>query len=278
MDEDIRNALFMDEDEDGVFEELDDDFILQASAEPEAPDFDFDAHIARLIAASERDLEKVPARKWDDTTGKMVMKSIDEEEEEYEEDEFDDEGNSVVSSLNEEERLALDSQFEKTLEEYDDRQLGYIEESDDEEVGGYIDFEDENEYLDEVMEEFLIDQIEQGKYNRKDEILSKKFEALKLQKDKLPDNETIETSLKEEFQEQLLKQAEAEDIIQEVDELVAKQTDDDVWNSQVYLNKKPVADSWDCETILSSYSVLDNHPSLIRVCFLLNIMKFIVNI
>lgn len=29
MDEDIRNALFNDEDEFGAFEELDDDFVIQ---------------------------------------------------------------------------------------------------------------------------------------------------------------------------------------------------------------------------------------------------------
>lgn len=31
MDEDIRNALFEDEDELGLFEELDDDFVAQVS-------------------------------------------------------------------------------------------------------------------------------------------------------------------------------------------------------------------------------------------------------
>ena len=50
MDPDIAEALFGDAadvaDEDWV---LDDDFVAQAAAEPEAPDFDFDAHIAALI-------------------------------------------------------------------------------------------------------------------------------------------------------------------------------------------------------------------------------------
>lgn len=49
MDPDIRAALFEDEDEEGGFEALDDDFVLQVMQEPEKPDFDFDAHIARLI-------------------------------------------------------------------------------------------------------------------------------------------------------------------------------------------------------------------------------------
>lgn len=50
MDPDIAEALFGDAadatDEDWV---LDDDFVAQAAAEPETPDFDFDAHIAALI-------------------------------------------------------------------------------------------------------------------------------------------------------------------------------------------------------------------------------------
>ena len=55
MDADIRAAMF---DPSYEAEELEDDFVLQASQAPEGAeadgDFDYDAHIARLIAASER--------------------------------------------------------------------------------------------------------------------------------------------------------------------------------------------------------------------------------
>ena len=55
MDEDLHAALFEDCDEEGgTFEELDDDFVVQASQPPpqgdDTQDFDFDAHIARLLA------------------------------------------------------------------------------------------------------------------------------------------------------------------------------------------------------------------------------------
>ncbi len=50
MDDDIHDALFNDEDADGLFEELQDDFISQAMTEPVVLDFDYDAHIANLIA------------------------------------------------------------------------------------------------------------------------------------------------------------------------------------------------------------------------------------
>lgn len=50
MDEDLKAALFDGFDENGEFEELNDDFVLEVMEEPEVPDFDFDAHIAKLIA------------------------------------------------------------------------------------------------------------------------------------------------------------------------------------------------------------------------------------
>jgi hypothetical protein len=50
MDDDLYTALFDDADENGEFEALDDDFVTQVMEEPEVPDFDFDAHIAALIA------------------------------------------------------------------------------------------------------------------------------------------------------------------------------------------------------------------------------------
>lgn len=50
MDDDIRAALFDDADELGEFEELQDDFVSQVIAAPEDSTFDYDAHIAALIA------------------------------------------------------------------------------------------------------------------------------------------------------------------------------------------------------------------------------------
>lgn len=50
MDDDLKAALFDGFDENGDFEELLDDFVVEVMKEPELPDFDFDAHIAKLIA------------------------------------------------------------------------------------------------------------------------------------------------------------------------------------------------------------------------------------
>jgi hypothetical protein len=50
MDDDLKAALFEGADEEGEFEELQDDFVVQVMNAPEEADFDFDAHIAELIA------------------------------------------------------------------------------------------------------------------------------------------------------------------------------------------------------------------------------------
>ena len=52
MDPDIADALFGDAADVDAAEDwvLDDDFVAQAAVEPDTPDFDFDAHIAALIA------------------------------------------------------------------------------------------------------------------------------------------------------------------------------------------------------------------------------------
>jgi hypothetical protein len=50
MDKDIRAALFDGFDDEGEFEELQDDFVADAMGAGGDTDFDFDAHIAKLIA------------------------------------------------------------------------------------------------------------------------------------------------------------------------------------------------------------------------------------
>ena len=53
MDEDLHAALFDDdvmfgEGNDCAFEEINDDFVSSAMAEPETPDFDYDKHIGQF--------------------------------------------------------------------------------------------------------------------------------------------------------------------------------------------------------------------------------------
>lgn len=129
--------------------------------EPEEPDFDFDAHIAKLIARSEQTLginDKLNDRfkvRFDCDADKDDEEGEYEDFEEFPDDFLDDDemlmmmGSSGISSsnttgrslrgvgvsdnddaavqeLSAEEREALELQFERTLEEYEDGEIGYL--------------------------------------------------------------------------------------------------------------------------------------------------------
>jgi protein LTV1 len=126
MDDDIRDALFGEDDLFGDFEELQDDFIMEAMKEPEQPDFNFDAHIAALISRSERMAKGVDSkpRGWE-------RKAVDEDDED---DDFSFADSSADAQaggrakLNAEQQAIVDAEFDKTLEEYDDDNIGDLEE------------------------------------------------------------------------------------------------------------------------------------------------------
>ena len=135
MDDDIREALFG---EAADFEELQDDFVLQAMQEPETPDFDFDAHIAALIARSERMAigEDALPRGWGG-----VHETDDDDEEDELSVGFSDAAESRMSQMDAprnrfiksklvsaEQQAVIDAEFEKTLLEYDDADIGDLAE------------------------------------------------------------------------------------------------------------------------------------------------------
>lgn len=125
--------------------------------EPEEPDFDFDAHIAKLIARSEQTLgindklnDRFKVRFDCDTAGRDDEDEDNEEDfEEFPDDFLDDDmlmmmgssstagrslrgvgltdnADAAVQELSAEEREALELQFERTLEEYEDGEIGYL--------------------------------------------------------------------------------------------------------------------------------------------------------
>ena len=121
MDEDMEEALFgsdVEEEEEeggegglGGFEELNDDFILQAGREPDSEEeaeeggegggggFDFEAHMAMLIAKSEKSLGWAPARGWEDgeleklqrLTPHKGLEGYDTDEDEEEDEDLEEE-------------------------------------------------------------------------------------------------------------------------------------------------------------------------------------------
>jgi hypothetical protein len=190
MDEDLRAALFADEDEDGEgFEELDDDFVLQVMQEPIVPDFDFDAHIAALLARSEKQLVATnKARGWDDAEAKKLKKirnkkSIhfddddddDDDDEDNDDDDDDDSGlfddidpedllregqEEAVDEFANQRRAFVDAQLEEALHDYDDAHIGDLEDVLDSDVEGEIDLDDleHNVAFNSALDEFLQDE------------------------------------------------------------------------------------------------------------------------
>lgn len=50
-----------------------------------------------------------------------------------------------------------------------------------------------------------------------------------------------------------------------INNVSAEQEFNDMMLSQEYLREEREQEQWDCETILTTYSTLDNHPSVIQV-------------
>lgn len=273
MDEDIRDALFGNNQED--FEELADDFITEALKEPEQPDFDYEAHIANLLLKSERSMGiATAARGWDNNDDDL-------EEFEYEDDEEFEEshrriGHSSTSnnnknnvekrrvspndqlsettsqysrynSVREEERQErLDEQLDAVLEEYEEEEIGDL----DEVEGGAIDIYGTNDILEAALDEFLQD--------KKDHVLA---EGVSVKKGSrvVPAEEEDREPTAESAAVPEIDDADATESASVTEEVV------DIATCQEYLRETRVELEWDCESILSTYSTLDNHPSLIKI-------------
>jgi protein LTV1 len=248
MDQDLREALINDE----AFEEIDDDFMVQAATadadDDDANDgVDYDAHIAKLMEAA----SGVPKYKGD----------LSDDEEEFDEDdeEFSDEDDErdLDDAEKAEQQRVLDALFEKTLaEEYDDEQLGELEEDDPETRGELV---LEGELLDAIVEDFVTVRLEmlhdEGKVgnplrsgNRLKEILEECEKERELEEadgdanDTLPEDDDDESARQSEELEQTLQA---------------------LYTRNAYLTARE-DEQWDCETIVSTYSNLDNHPTLLR--------------
>jgi len=72
-----------------------------------------------------------------------------------------------------------------------------------------------------------------------------------------------EVDVAKEYQEQEKLQREYR---YAVDQMIAESTvhDKEIETCQEYLQETRIDDEWDCETILSTYSTLDNHPTVIK--------------
>mmetsp|Transcript_4290 Transcript_4290/g.12743 ORF Transcript_4290/g.12743 Transcript_4290/m.12743 type:complete len:482 (-) Transcript_4290:168-1613(-) len=223
MDADVRAAMF---DPSYEAEELEDDFVLQASrAAPEgeeAEQFDYDAHIARLIAASERH---------------VFVADSDEEEDEY----YPDEGTDHELGR----RGDVESDFLKVLDQYDSDECGAPEEEDEEDEEDRVGLESTE--LEGILDEFLDEQV-------RSKLLISPQAADPTERpaaDPTPSEHHPESEPEGSDHERAdsISGLEASDMAAEF--------------GPGYLVPKPEP-QWDCETVLSTYSNLDNHPSTLK--------------
>ncbi|ETV92047.1 hypothetical protein H310_13572 [Aphanomyces invadans] len=241
MDEDLREALVNDE----AFEELTDDFMLQAAQElPDDADgadvaadgFDYDAHIAKLMAAA----EGIPKYRGHISDDEDDDEDDDEEGCEYTDEEHEDDGQDKDDA-----QRALDDAFEKLMaEEYDDEQVGELEED---ETRGKL-----------VLEGDLLDQIVDDYVNIRQELMA--------DEGRLGNPLRSGNRLKEILAECAVELADSDDVVMKpTDPVPAVEQPADLsdLSSNPYLVQR-IDDQWDCETIVSTYSNLDNHPTVIR--------------
>lgn len=273
MDDDIALALFGDFDE-GSFEEILDDFCLTAAQEPEGGDeeetgFDFESHVQALMEKAR--LAELGAagvntndHHWGRndaaffSKGKALRTNLDLDDDDESgnfDNDFGDFGEhdevkcGVVAKLNPEEEKALCDKFELTLAEYDSDDVGELF-NEMEDIGGDRELEGDqaleaalNEYLEEKEDEILF----AGTVHLPDYRRSCGFHTLEV-KDQQADD--------------------IKEVIQEATEFLASPPVDlppeEILIDGVSYYSQKHRNPWDCESILSTYSNLDNNPAVIE--------------
>ncbi|GMF49317.1 unnamed protein product [Phytophthora fragariaefolia] len=249
MDDDLREALVNDE----AFEKLDDNFVVQAAeenADGGADDFDYDAHIAKLMEAASGITPLCRGNITDSEDDEFS-----EDEEEFSDGEGEHEGVETPEDRDEAQR-ALDELFEKTLvEEYDDDQLGELEEDDPETRGKEV---LDGELLAAVVEDYAFMQQEladaEGKLGnplRAGNHLKQVLEECEAERHAYEYDENADTEDEEEPEDSVARAEREEKELQEL------------FERNQYLQREE-REQWDCETIVSTYSTLDNHPTVLR--------------
>ncbi|KYR01737.1 hypothetical protein DLAC_01747 [Tieghemostelium lacteum] len=202
VDTDLIQALG----DDGDFEDIDEDFILQANG-------------GTLDGLNDE---------INQTRDRLRRFNMDEDDEYYPEDGYDEDGRPI--DLEKQNRVVdeiMDFQFQKALEQYEEEEIGEL---DYEETQGQF----STEKFEDVFDEFL------DNYNENHLPLMTQLENLKKSNAIIP--------LTEEEKKQIIARDWSKDILVQVEE---PQQENEL-------------DKWDCETIISTYSTIYNHPSLIK--------------
>ena len=225
MERDLSDALVNAD----CFEEMDDEFMNQALAAPDQDDneddindgFDYDAHIARLIAAADGD----SFRQYQEPDSDEDDDDIDEDYEHVE---------NVPGSIQE-----LDSLFEKIMTEYDDDQIGDLEGEEEDELQGTVLLE--GDFLNELVDDFI-----------------------NMKQDLMDDEGAVGNPLRAGINDLKAILMECEENQRDAEEAPVEEfnPENEPLPFQEYLAAREV-ERWDCETIVSTYSNVENHPTFI---------------
>ncbi|KAL7522314.1 hypothetical protein ACHAWX_007004 [Stephanocyclus meneghinianus] len=298
MEEDVARALFEDYEE-GEYEEILDDFCLTANMEPEETDggasgasgeFNFEEHIRSLMEKARmkengggdgRELE-------DDFFGGVTPLHARIEEEEGECDDFDYDqygeeedsldrefngpGENYAKPMNDEQQRLLCQKFEEALLEYDSDDVGDLDDE-CEEIVGSRPLEGDAQ-LEAALDEFLTEKedeilIEGTKHlNQKKRTGGSGYSALvgktMVHASQLSGNDDPSKTLLiniEESKKQMQKELADADAILANPEMDLP-PEEILIDGKSYFSETP-RNPWDCESILSTYSNLDNNPVVI---------------
>jgi protein LTV1 len=295
LDPELADALFNFEEND--FEEILDDFCVTADQEPdkfqgdenyEVDDFDFDAHIERLIQKAKLEEKGGPKvvpnnhRAWNEqakefTNMKPFSKYEDDAKDDddyvnnYDEDEYsiyaedlDDDMVSmnpgVVPKLAPEEEKALCEKFEQALLEYDSDEIGELEDQ-------CYEIKGEKPLEGDIQIEAALDQYLQEK---KDEIfiLGADYKRDGGGSKVLINGKRVPYNALDVTEAEIgLTHDKADDVLAEANEFLAN-PEIDLPTEEIRIDGKSYFEMkernpWDCESILSTYSNLDNNPAVI---------------
>mmetsp|Transcript_1875 Transcript_1875/g.4130 ORF Transcript_1875/g.4130 Transcript_1875/m.4130 type:complete len:572 (-) Transcript_1875:242-1957(-) len=281
MDDEIAQMLFGDFEE-GEFEELNDEFVLDAAEEPETTEdgeaaFDYATHIQGLIAKAKMQSDGLgplatiheAGRKDQDffANAKRVDKGYNDSDDEsgyFDENDFEIEGTpGVVPKLSGAEEQALCDKFNEALAEYDSDDMGGGYSDDD--VLGDLPLEG-NAQIEAALDDFLTE--------KKDEIFMKGHRHYMEGNNNGGSGFSALVGTKMVPVKDIVEPSEASRGIKPITEVLGE-ADDTLRNpheappaEEIFIDGKSyfserMKNPWDCESILSTYSNLDNNPMTI---------------
>jgi len=261
LDDDIKQALF--NFEDAEFEEVLDDFCVTAAQAPaegeDESDFDYDAHIAAMLEKARAAENGGQATRMPDDNFFAGMKPLGAGDDESETDSWENENieaNHVPTT--EEERIML-SKFHETLAEYDSDEIGDLYNKEEEILNhqaAVLDVfgEDGNNAMESILNDYINsrddEKLVEGSLNRDKSgycvlVRGKMVEHNSEVNDEAEDGNVSETES-------------ATEILAELE----PPEEDVLIDGKSYFEQSTI-NPWDCESILSTYSNLDNNPAVI---------------